>query len=469
VISGATLVLAAPLAAAVLVHALRRWTILAVGLAALVSTMLALITWNWLPRATVILPGISIEMGRPVALLGQQLTLTTAARPLIVLTCSLAAACFCCAAAVSQGRSFPAMGLVLLSAFNAAALTQPLIRAPLALAVSSTVAVFIIQGGRAGPTRAATRWLLFGVLAFPFFLVAAWYLGQIPLNPDNLAPLSAAARLMALGLLFLLMAVPLHGAVIALTSEAPPLAGGFVLLGSNALGFFLLSGLLHAYPWLADYYDISGWLIWLGLATVGWTGLLAAGQNRFGPLWGYATLYDFGCFLVALGLGGPLGLSVALSLLAVRCVGLILGSLGLAVLRQRADDDSFAGAGDVARRIPWSIGALLAGGLAMAGLPLTASFPAHWALLQYLGQEMPRAAIVVVLGASGVAAGYIRGLSAILKAAPGRHMAREAFLVRGLVAVLLLLSLLLCFRPQGLSALITSVAEALATVSQVTP
>jgi len=467
VISGATLLLATPLIAAVLVHALQRWRIVAASVAALVSAMLAWMVWNWLPQATVILPGLSIEMGRPVALLGQQLLLSTAARPLVALTCSLAAACFCCAAAVSQGRSFPALGLVLLSVLNAAALTQPLTRAPLVLAIASTVAIYIIQGGRPGPTRAAMRWLLFAVLAFPLFLVAAWYLGQIPLNPDSTAPLSTAARLVALGLLFLLMAVPLHGAAIALMSEAPPLAGCLVLLCSNAMGFFVLSGLLYAHPWLADYYDVSTWLLWLGLVTVGWSGLLAASQSRFGPLWGYASLYDFGCFLVALGLGGPLGLSVALSLFAVRCVGLILGSLGLAVLQQRAGDDSFVQAGGIARRIPWSVGALLAGGLAMVGFPLTAGFPAHWTLLQYLGHEMPRAAIVVVLGASGVAIGYVRGLRAILSE-PRRPATQETLLVRGLVVGLLLLSLLLYFRPQLLSDLIAGIAVALATVTQVT-
>jgi formate hydrogenlyase subunit 3/multisubunit Na+/H+ antiporter MnhD subunit len=107
---------------------------------------------------------------------------------------------------------------------------------------------------------------------------------------------------MAYGFLFLLLAVPLHGVVPSLAAEAPPLVSGFLLLSHQAVVIFLLNGLLRAYPWLADHYDVSRWLLWLGLITAAWSGLLAAGQREFGRLWGYASLYDWGCLLAALGL-----------------------------------------------------------------------------------------------------------------------------------------------------------------------
>jgi len=467
VIAGPTLMLGLPLLAAMLAYLLRRWALAAAGVATIVAAWLAWIIWYWSPVRTIRLWGQWVDMGQPVALLDQQLVLTPAARPLLAFTSGLAAVCFLYAWRISQGRSFFPFGLVLLSLFNGAALTQPLMRAPLVLAFAAAVAVYIIQAGRPGSTRGALRWLLFPVLAFPFFLVAAWYLGRVDLNPDDLTPLEMAARLMVYGFLFLLMAVPFHGAVPALTAEAPPVVSAFLLLSHNGVVLFLLNGLLRSYPWLAEYYDISRWLLWLGLITAGWGGLLAAGQRDFGRLWGYASLYDFGCLLAALGLGGPVGLPLAVSLFLARAVALVLGAMGLATLRHRARGDGFQRVSGTARRLPWSVAGLLTGGLGLAGFPLTAGFPGHWALLQLLGQQLPRAAIILLLAAIGVIVGHLRGLRALLGPLHEPEVEREPFLASKLVAALLLVSLLLSLNPQLLAELVATITSALSTITEV--
>jgi len=469
VIAGPTLVLGLPLLAAALVYLLRRWALAAATVATLIAAALAWMVWQWPPQATVLLPGRTLVMGQPVTLLGQELLLTPASQPLLTFTCALAAVCFLYAGCISQGRTFFPFGLVLLSLFNATLLTQPLTRAPLPLAFAAALAVYVIQAGRPGSTRGALRWLLFPVLAFPFFLVAAWYLDQVPLNPDDPAPFAAAARLMAYGFLFLLMAVPLHGAVPALTAEAPPLVSAFLLLSHNGVTLYLLNALLRAYPWLVSYHDVSRWLLWLGLITAGWSGLLAAGQREFGRLWGYASLCDFAGLLVALGLGAPVGLPLGIFLFIARAAALVLGALGLATLRHRARGDGFQPASGMARRLPWSVAALLAGGLALAGFPLTVGFSGHWTLLQYLGQQAPRAALLLLLGAAGVIVGYLRGLRVLLGPLHDREVEREPRLASGLVAVLLLLCLLVCLRPQLLSELVSTITAALGTVVEVGP
>ena len=466
-IAGPTLVLGLPLLAAVLAYLLRRWALAAAGLATAVAGWLGWIAWHWPLEGTVSLLGYTVEMGQPVALLGQELILTPASRPLLTFTCGLAAACFLYAWRISQGRSFFPFGLVLLSLFNAAVLTQPLTRAPLVLAFAAALAVYVIQAGRPGSTRGALRWLLFPTLAFPFFLVAAWYLEQVPLNPDDLTPFAVAARLMGYGFLFLVMAVPFHGPVLALAAEAPPLVSAFLLLSKNAVVLFLLNAFLRAYPWLADYHDISRWLLWLGLITAAWSGLLAAGQRDFGRLWGYASLYDFGCLLAALGLGGPLGLPLAVSLFIARALSLVLGAMGLATLRHRAKGDSFQRAGGTARRLPWSVAGLLAGGLGLVGFPLTAGFPEHWALLQFLGQQMPRAAVILLLAAAGVVVGYLRGLRALLGPLHEPEVEREPILSSGMVAALLLVSLLLSLAPQLLAEPVVAITSALGAIAEV--
>jgi formate hydrogenlyase subunit 3/multisubunit Na+/H+ antiporter MnhD subunit len=467
VIAGPTLVLGLPLLAAVFVYLMRRWSWAAAGLATLVCGAIAWLTWHWPAQSTVHVLGRTVAMGQPIYLLGQALVLTPAAMPLLTFTCCLAAACFLYAWRVSQGRSFFPFGLLLLSLYNAAFLTQPLTRAPLVLAFAATLSVYVIEAGRPGPTRGALRWVILAVLAFPFFLIAGWYLGRLPLNPNDLTPVATAARFMAVGFLFLLMVVPLHAAVPALTEQAPPLVSAFLLLCGNSTAVYLLNAFLRAYPWLADYHDVSRWLLWLGLITAGWSGLLAFGQRSFGRLWGYASLFDFGCLLAALGLGAPLGLPLAVSLFTARAVALILGGMGLSVLRQHARGDSFERTGGAARRLPWSVVGLLAGGLGLAGFPLTVGFPGQWTLLQLLGQELPRAAIFLLLAAAGVILGYLRGLRALLGPLRDTEIVREPRLSSALVLAMLLVSLLLCVRPQLLANLVSIVTTALGTISEV--
>ncbi|HUW11389.1 MAG TPA: proton-conducting transporter membrane subunit [Anaerolineae bacterium] len=466
-IGGLTLVLGLPLLAAAVAYLLRRWSWAAAGVAALVSGVLAWITWHWPAQATVYVLGRTVEMGQPLVVFGQVLKLTPAAMPVLSFTCLLAGACFIYAWRVSQGRSFFPFGLGLLAVYNAALSTQPLIRAPLLLALAATLAVYVIQAGRPGSTRGALRWLIFPVLALPFFMVAVWYLDQVALNPNDVEPFAFAARLMAFGLLLLLMAVPLHGAVTTLVIEAPPLVSAFLLLCSNALVVYLLNGFLRAYPWLAEFHDVSGWLLWLGLITAGWAGLLALGQRSFRELWGYAVLFNYGCLLAALGLGAPLGLPLAVSMFIARAAGMVLAAMGLSTVRHRARGDSFESVAGVARRLPWSTAGLLAGGLAMVGFPLTVGFPSQWALLQLLAQDLPLAAIVLFLGGAGVVAGYVRGLQALLGSLPDPAVEREPRIASGLVALLLSVCVLLCLRPQLLTELVSTVTAALGTIVEI--
>lgn len=466
-ISGPTLVLGLPLGAAIVVYILRRWGLVASTVSAVVAAGLAWAVWSWPPGSTVILLWGTVEMGSTVSLLGQQLSLSAAAQPLITLYCALAAICFLYAGCMSQGRSFFSLGLVLLSVFNGAVLTIPFSRSIVWVVAAAAVAVYVIQAGRAGPTRGAVRWMVFPVMALPMFLLAAWNLDQTLLNPDDLGAFSAAAKWLAPGLVLLLAAVPVHGAIPALTAQAPPMVSAFLITASNGVALFLLNAFLRAYPWLADYYDVSRWLLWLGLVTAGWSGLMAAGQKRFGTLWGYAMLFDFGCVLAALGLGGPLGLTLAVTMFIARTLAVIIGAMGLATVRHRAEGDSFGHVEGAASRLPWSVAGLLTGGLSLVGLPLTVGFSGHWGLLQFLGQEMPRAAIVLLLGALAVMLGYVRGLRALLAPLQKRHMEREPALGAAAIGVMLFVCLSVSVSPQSLTQLVYRVTEALAAIAAV--
>ena len=113
------------------------------------------------------------------------------------------------------------------------------------------VAAFVIQAGRQGSTRGALRALWLPVLAIPLFLLAAWYVGQAPLDPESDQALQLAGQLASIGLLLLLAPWPLHGPAVSLGEEAPPLVAAWLLTALAAVdGHAAASAAGAAIEWL---------------------------------------------------------------------------------------------------------------------------------------------------------------------------------------------------------------------------
>lgn len=459
-----------PLLAAALTYLLRRLETLATLLAAAIAAFLAAAVATWPPVGSATVLGAAISLGTSWEAWGQSFALDAAARPALVFLFGIAALAFLGAAALPQGRAFAPGGLVVLAGSAATLMVHPLLMAPAVLAATATFAVFFAQGGRAGSTRGALRQMLFPFLAFPFFLVAAWYIEQAPLNPDDPVPLQTAGRLFAWGFLFLLGAAPLHGATPALLAEAPPFAGCLLVLGSNVVVLNLLSRFPTAYPWLSQQtatMDVGLWLRGLGLLTAMWGGIAALGQRDFGRLLGYAAVHDYGALLLGLSLQGPLGAAAMLTMLLARALSLLIGASALSVLRDRMGGDSFARVRGAAARLPGATAGALWGGLGLVGWPLTAGFGARWSLLVLLLEE--REVLLVglfALSAAGVALGYVRGWAALMGRIPPEEaltapVEREPARATLWMTLLLLGATLMALAPQVIALWVGRALEAL--------
>ncbi len=216
-----------------------------------------------------------------------------------------------------QGRTFYPFGLRLVARWSSVALLQPLLMAPFVVVLAAIVAVFLIQAGRPG-RRGAWRQLLFPTLAVPLFLIAAWYIEQAPLNPDDPTPYRIASWLLVAGFILLLQPAPLHVAIPAVAGQAPPVVAVFLWIGGQAVILFLLQRFLVTYPWLSGAVDSARWLLWLGIFTAVLGGVLTAVQNRLGRMLGYAAVFDYGILIVAMALRGTAGLPTAVWLLLTR-------------------------------------------------------------------------------------------------------------------------------------------------------
>jgi formate hydrogenlyase subunit 3/multisubunit Na+/H+ antiporter MnhD subunit len=461
-ISGSVLLVTVLLVTAGVLYVLRRIEPLAALVAAGVSLMLAVALWR-LPLGTVRLAGRVVTMAQGAAWQDLSLQLSSASRPLLVFLLGTAALTFILAWRTYQGRTFYPLGLALVALWAIVALVRPLIYAPLALVLVAILAVFVIQAGKPGDTRGAWRQLIFPVLAVPLFLVAAWYIEQGPLNPDDRTPYQIAGWLLIAGFILLLQPAPLHIAMPSVAGFAPPVVAVFLWIGGQATSLFLLQRFLVSYPWLSSTIDSAQWLLWLGVFTALLSGLLAATQTTLGRLIGYASLFDYGILLVAMGLRGTAGLPTAIWLLLTRTLAMLTVAFGAAAIRHHLEGDSFGRIAGAVSRLPLAVLALIMGGFALVGMPLTAQFASRWALLQLVAENDPRWAWLLLLGGLGVMLGVIRAGRACFGRLSGSPVQRESFSVAFLAALLVAIGVVVGLFPQLLIGPVSAVILPLST------
>ena len=450
-IAGPLLLLALLLLAAGAMYLLRRLEPLAALFAAAVVALIALALWRFPLDAAVGILGRPVWVGQPLVWEDVTLRITPAAQALLVFLLSMGAVAFVLAWRTYQGRTFYPFGLLMLALWITVALIQPLTVAPFALVLAAILAVFLIQAGKPGDTRGAWRQLLFPTLAIPLFLVAGWYIDQAPLNPDDPLPLQIAGWLLIAGFILLLQPAPLHAAIPAVAGKAPPVVAVFLWVGGQSTTLFLLQRFLVTYPWLTANVDSARWLLWLGVLTALGAGLLTAMQGSLGGMLGYAGLYDYGILLVAMGLRGTAGLPTAIWLLVTRTLALLTLATGAALIRHHMESDRMDRIAGAVSRLPWAVAALVMGGLALAGMPLTGQFASRWALLQLVAENDVRWVVLLLIGATGVLTGTIRAGRACFGRLHGSRVEREPRSFALLAMALVVISVLLGLFPQLLT------------------
>jgi formate hydrogenlyase subunit 3/multisubunit Na+/H+ antiporter MnhD subunit len=461
--------LATLLAVAALTYLLRGWERVSALIAAVVTGGLGLWVWNLdLSSAVRTLPFSSqvVDLTSPLARAGFTLQLQSGSLPVIATSLLLtAAACFL-AAFISQGDHFPALALLLVTGYLTVALMvsaplPPPLLAPLFLTMLAALSVFVLQSGRTSGTGGSLRKLAPPMLAFPLFLVAFWYIDQLPLDPQDVVKPQAAAQLISLGLLILLAPAPLHGAQPASAQSAPPLVHTLVLLLYQLALLHLVFRTLLTFSFVEEMGALHEWLTYAGLATAVWGGLAAAGANHPGRLWDYAALHDWGLLILVLAIPGLRSWLLVLFMFGLRSVSMLTCAAGLAMLEERLGELTPERLRGAATRLPWNSAAFLLGGLGLVGFPLSAGFTGHWAALQLIAESDWLPAAIVLIASGGAIFGFIRLARDLYGPLQNRHLLREGMAGAVLAMLVLLLSVGLAIVPQWLDNPITRTLAAL--------
>lgn len=341
-----------------------------------------------------------------------------------------------------EARIFYPAALIILALFVAASLSRHLGITAIFVELAAILAVFVIQTERLESTRAALRFLILFSLATPLFLLAAWRIDVYRLSGGLISAqnLEQTALFVGLGFAVWLAVAPFHGWLTSTAIESSPPMAAFVLICFPTVAFSTLLHLLKDLPWLLDSLYLANAIIIAGVFTAFAGGVLASVQRGFSELLGYATLYDLGCILAVLGLGGRAALITVLVSLAVRALALVLIAVSTTTIQLQATSDGFTHVKGIARRMPVATAGLIIGGLTLAGAPLTAGFSPYWQLLHSMAGVDSVWLSLLVLGGLGVSGGYLRGLRAALaqtKSPPGGSpKLREPVLLMVMIVVL---------------------------------
>lgn len=392
---------------------LRRWPRLVALVGLFVAGLLALMAWR-LPIGLSISLGPwptlpRVEIAPTLQVLGRTFTLEDTARPALAFIYLGLFFWYGGVFTARPGRFFIPLTMLVAACLTGALSVRPFLYAALLIELAILLCVpLLIPPGQA-PGRGVLRFLVFQSLGMPLILILGWMLTGITSNPNDQEFTLRVLVIAGMAFAFLSAIFPFNTWLPMVGQEAHPYTAAFVFFAVPASVGLLGYSLLGQYSWLGELE-----ILWQALRVTGALMALVGGvsavfERHLGRMLGYAIVLEIGQALLALSLGGVTTASnpdrypgIFFALLLPRLLSLALWSQALALLRQHTGGLDFKQVHGAARRLPVvSASVLLAQG-SLAGLPLLAGFPIHYALWTALADHAFVECLVALIGSLGM-------------------------------------------------------------------
>lgn len=265
------------------------------------------------------------------------------------------------------------------------------------LEISSLSSYVLISAGRDRlALTAAYRYLIFGTIGATFYLIGIGFLYQVTgtLNMADLAQrlptvegtrtVHAAFVFIVIGLAMKAALFPLHIWLPNAYAYAPSVASAFLAATATKVSIYVL---LRVYLTIfgADFsFDVMG----IGYALMPLAVLamfVGSGVAIFQPdikrMLAYSSVAQIGYmilgFSIATGLGVTAGILHLFNHALMKCALF----LAMGCVFYRTGSVSIEAMKGMGKRMPWTMGAFVAGGLSIIGVPLTVGFISKWYLI----------------------------------------------------------------------------------------
>jgi len=282
------------------------------------------------------------------------------------------------------------------------------------LEISSLASYALISMGKdRRALSAAFQYLVMGTIGATFILIGIGFLYMMTgtLNMQDLAerlPALTETRTVRAGFAFLVVGIglklalfPLHLWLPNAYAYAPSVVSA--LLAATATKVAVYAMLRFMYTIFGAEFAFSAMplgliLITLGVVAILTASLVAVFQDNIKRLLAYSSVAQIGYIAIGMGLASTTGVTAAVLHLFNHALmkGALFLALGAVVYRIGAVSmHDFKGLG---RRMPWTMAAIVIGGLSLIGVPPTAGFVSKWYLvLGVLEQNLwPLAALILI-------------------------------------------------------------------------
>jgi formate hydrogenlyase subunit 3/multisubunit Na+/H+ antiporter MnhD subunit len=396
---------------AVTVALLRKRSSISVTVAAVGAALLASFTFLINLEEPFMVFGLPIKFGTTWRILGRTLALDEGNRAGVGFLYLTGAFVIAGAWVAKTNRNLYYTGLLCIGAIAASLMVQPFLFAALFLEFTALGSVIIlVPPGQAG-TKSGLRLTVLYTLATLAILFAGWFLENVGVTSATPDLARQTTLLLALGFAVIMVVPPFHFWLPTAAEESNPYALAFVTVMLQSAGLFFLLRFLDSFVWLREVPNLFDGIRFVGTAMIWFGGILSISQTSFTKVMAYALLTDFGVMLLAVGLGTPNGFRLALGLTGVRVVGMSVWALGLAILLKRNGEDQLQSLRGAVYSLQLPVFASLVGVLSIAGFPLTAGFPARWALITSLAPTDPIGAWSIIFALLSVGAVALRWTS----------------------------------------------------------
>ena len=343
----------------------------------------------------------SLRLDDTFQLLGRKFIIGDQDRPVLTLMYLIGVVWFFSSSVLEIARRFAPLGLGITALIVAALSVEPFLYAALLVEMAVLFSIPMLVSAERVPGQGILRFVIFQTMAMPFMLMAGWVAGNVGASPADDQLLNQAVGFLVLGFAFWLAVFPFFAWLPLFAGESPPFEVGFILSLFPVGILILMLTFLDAFIWLRSYELMPPVLQFAGVAMVFTGGIGAAFERQLGRLFGYAVMIENGFVLLALSLGGSIGMEILAASLAPRLLAFWAWSMAMAILDQEGVVLEFEGIRGRLISLPLVSGTVLLAFFSLAGLPLLAGFPIRRLLIEALTEQSLLVGSLAMVGMFG--------------------------------------------------------------------
>lgn len=269
---------------------------------------------------------------------------------------------------------------------------------------------------------ASYQYLIMGTIGATFIIIGVglMYMMTGTLNMHDLAQrlpavgesktLHTAFGFFIVGVCLKLALFPLHLWLPNAYAYAPSIATAFLAATSTKVAVYVLIRNMYSVfgiDFVTNSLPLSEIFICLGLAGAYVASIAAIYELNIKRLFAYSSVAQIGYMILGLAIGSSLGLTA--TLLHLFNHALMKGALFLAIAAvvYRIGSSQLNHMAGLGRKMPWTMAAIVIGGLSLIGVPLTVGFVSKWYLVLALFERGWWPVAVLVLFSSLLAVVYV--------------------------------------------------------------